>query len=137
MGHILIKRHPKDVFEGICPYHNDCLEGIASGPSIEARYGIKSDNLPENHIGWEIEAYYLAQALINYTLTLVPGKIILGGGVMNQSHLIEKIHYEYEKQLNGYMAISNIGNYIVTPELENSSGLIGSLIIGKEQIGNI
>ena len=88
MGHIWVKRHPDDQYEGTCPYHKDCLEGLAAGPSIEARIGIKGQDLPQDHPIWDIQAFYIAQALINYTLTLAPEKIILGGGVMNQDHLL-------------------------------------------------
>ena len=90
MGHIWVKRHPDDQYEGTCPYHKDCLEGLAAGPSIEARIGIKGQDLPQDHPIWDIQAFYIAQALINYTLTLAPEKIILGGGVMNQDHLLQK-----------------------------------------------
>ncbi|MGX7173173.1 ROK family protein [Enterococcus ratti] len=133
MGHIWVKRHSKDVYEGTCPYHKDCLEGLAAGPSIKARTGIKGQNLPKDHPVWEIQAFYIAQALINYTLTLAPEKIILGGGVMNQEHLLQKIRQQFVKQMNGYMETPAINEYIVRWGLPNESGIIGSLLLAEKE----
>jgi len=80
MGHIVIRRHPEDHYQGKCPYHIDCFEGLAAGPAIEARYGVKAHELEERSDVWELEAYYIAQALMNFILILSPQKIILGGG---------------------------------------------------------
>lgn len=91
MGHIFVRQHPEDLFLGNCPYHGTCLEGLAAGPSIEARYGKKGSLLSNNDKVWEIQAYYLAQALINYTMILSPDRIILGGGVMKQKRLYRMI----------------------------------------------
>src|SRR5690606_18697691 len=84
MGQIMVKRHPNDTFEGFCPYHGDCLEGLAAGPSLEKRWSKKGQELTDQPEVWEIEAYYLAQALMNYILVLSPEKIVVGGGVMKQ-----------------------------------------------------
>lgn len=88
MGHILVRRHPKDAYKGRCPYHGDCLEGLAAGPAIEERWGDKAFNLGDQEEVWEMEGYYMAQALMQYILILSPKKIILGGGVMNQEHVL-------------------------------------------------
>ncbi|EUJ34314.1 fructokinase, partial [Brochothrix campestris FSL F6-1037] len=90
MGHILVKHHSDDAFAGVCPYHGDCLEGLAAGPAIAARFQQAATTLPPEHEAWDIEAFYLAQAAVNYTLTLSPEKIIFGGGVMKQSQLYPK-----------------------------------------------
>jgi len=133
MGHILLRKHPKDTYLGKCPFHGDCFEGLAAGPAIEERFGIKAYELPADHIAWEIEAYYIAQALINYTMILSPNKIILGGGVMKQKQLFPLIRQEFIKQLNGYIKkpeLSNdIDNYIVYPGLGDHSGMYGSLAL--------
>ena len=84
MGHIIVKRHPEDTYEGKCPFHKDCFEGMAAGPAIEERWGKKGYELAVDHKAWEIEAYYIAQGVVNFILTLSPEKIILGGGVMKQ-----------------------------------------------------
>ncbi|MBS4535639.1 ROK family protein [Clostridium sp. D2Q-14] len=134
MGHILIKPDPKDNFEGVCPYHGNCLEGLAAGPSIEKRYGTKAQNLSSDHKIWGIVAYYLAQALVNYTLVLRPEKIILGGGVMNQPHMLDLVKEEFERLLSNYVEIPNIGAYIVTPSLENDAGVTGGLILAQQSL---
>ncbi|WFA08089.1 ROK family protein [Tissierella sp. Yu-01] len=133
MGHILVRRHPKDDnFQGWCPYHGDCLEGLAAGPSVEKRYGMKAQDLGPDHEVWEILAYYLAQALFNYTLVLRPEKIILGGGVMKQPQLLEMIKKEFMALLGDYIEISEIDEYIVKPILGDNAGIIGGLILAKE-----
>lgn len=133
MGHILLRKHPEDTYNGKCPFHGDCLEGLAAGPAIEERFGIKAYNLPPDHLAWEIEAYYIAQALINYTMILSPNRIILGGGVMKQQQLFPLIRKEFIKQLGGYIKkpelSSDIDNYIVYPGLGDHSGMYGSLAL--------
>ncbi|GKU83942.1 hypothetical protein NCCP28_33380 [Niallia sp. NCCP-28] len=92
MGHILVRRHPDDKYKRKCPYHHDCLEGLAAGPAIEERWGDKGVNLVERAEVWELEGYYLAQALMQYILILSPKRIILGGGVMNQKQVFATIY---------------------------------------------
>lgn len=92
MGHILLPHDRQaDPFPGICPYHGDCLEGLASGPALQARWGVSGETLPPEHPAWALEAHYLALACINFICTLSPQRIILGGGVMSQSHLFPLI----------------------------------------------
>lgn len=132
MGHIHVKRHPDDTFVGTCPYHNDCLEGLAAGPSLEGRTGIKGQDLPEDHPIWDIQAYYIAQALMSYTLILAPEIIILGGGVMNQDHLLLKIRQQFVDQMNGYMETPEASEYIVRWGLPNKSGITGCLLLAAD-----
>lgn len=131
MGHIIVKRHPDDSYQGKCPYHKDCLEGLASGPAIEERWGQKGNELPQNHKAWDLEAFYIAEALVNYILILSPEKIILGGGVMKQKQLFPKIRENVKKLLNGYIQtnsiLENIDEYIVYPELGDNAGLLGAI----------
>jgi len=133
MGHILVRRHPEDTYEGKCPYHKDCLEGLAAGPSIEARWSVKGSELSTDHPGWEMIAYYLAQALMNYILILSPEKMIMGGGVMKQKQLFPLIHRNLTEILNGYIQndaiLKNIEEYIVYPELGDHAGLCGALAL--------
>jgi fructokinase len=133
MGHIWVKRHPEDTYEGTCPYHKDCLEGLSAGPSIEARTGIKGQELLQDHPVWDMQAFYIAQALINYTLTLAPEKIILGGGVMNQDHLLQKIRQQFVELMGGYMETPKVSDYIVRWGLPNESGIIGSLLLAEKE----
>lgn len=132
MGHIIIRNHPDDDFEGVCPYHKNCLEGLAAGPSIEKRYGVKAENLDSNHKIWGILAYYLAQALVNYTLILRPEKIILGGGVMNQASMLDLVKEEFSLLLANYIETPDLDSYIVRPSLGNNVGIAGGLILAHQ-----
>lgn len=133
MGHIFIKRHPEDTYKGKCPFHQDCFEGLASGPAIEERWGVKAYDLPIDHEAWNLEAYYIAQALVNYILTISPEKIILGGGVMKQSQLFPLIRKYVKEMLNNYVQteeiLENIDEYIVYPKLGDNAGLLGSIAL--------
>ncbi|WP_342044847.1 ROK family protein [Bacillus sp. OTU530] len=137
MGHIFIKRHEEDSFGGSCPYHKDCLEGMASGPAIEKRWGKKGLELAGVTKVWELEAYYLAQAVANYILIISPKKIILGGGVMKQQHLISMVRDRVAGLLNGYLqhesiTSGQIKDYIVSPGLGENAGLCGALALAKK-----
>lgn len=133
-GHVLIRRHPEDEFAGACPYHHDCLEGLAAGPAIEKRWGLKGIELPSNHLAWEMEAYYIGQAITNAILMLSPNKVILGGGVMHQKHLFPMIQREVQNNLQGYVnsdyLLKMIDQYIVEPGLGDNAGLCGALALG-------
>ena len=133
MGHMLVKQHPDDDFKGACPFHNSCLEGMAAGPAIEKRLGIKGQDLSENHPYWSIEADYIAQCAYNTTLMLSPDIIVFGGGVMQQNHMIEKVRQLFEKKMNDYTMYPDIDSYIVTPKLGNEAGIIGCLSLAKDK----
>nr|WP_263314888.1 ROK family protein [Mammaliicoccus sp. Marseille-Q6498] len=133
MGHMSIKKHVEDTFEGNCPYHATCLEGLASGPAIEKRSGIKAEYIEEQDIIWDMVAYYIAQAAFNTTLLLSPEKIILGGGVMHQSHLLDKIHTQFEKLNNEYVTTPPVEEYIVKPSLNDDQGIIGCLALAQNE----
>lgn len=132
MGHILLRRHPKDPFDGFCPYHQDCLEGLAAGPAIKKRWGTKGAGLAKEHPAWEMEAYYLAQALMQYILILSPEKIIMGGGVMKQVHLFPRIHQEVGKLSSRFLTLPWMKSYIVPPLLGDDSGIMGALMMAKQ-----
>lgn len=135
MGHILIKKHVKDKYEGFCPYHGDCLEGLTAGPSIEKRYGVSGKKLDKDHEVWKFISYYLAQALVNYTLIIRPEKIILGGGVMNQDHMLSLVKKEFKSLLSDYVEVPNIDDYIVKPLLKDNAGIIGGLVLASKECG--
>lgn len=141
MGHIMLKQHKDDDFAGICRFHGNCLEGLASGPAIEKRFNTKAINLEETHLAWEIEAYYIAQALMNYTLILSPHQIILGGGVMKQQQLFPLIRKNFKELMNGYInkpeLMEHIDDYIVYPGLGDHSGTYGSLALATLLIENL
>ncbi|SET86645.1 ROK family protein [Paenibacillus sp. NFR01] len=138
MGHIYVRRHPDDRYEGFCPYHNDCLEGLAAGPAIGKRWGLPAGELPADHPAWAMEAHYLAHALMNYTLILSPQRIVMGGGVMKQQQLFPLIHAELQKLLAGYVQHpalgTDIGSYIVPPQLGDNAGLAGALGLARQAL---
>ena len=134
MGHMLVVPHPDDSFEGSCPFHGNCLEGMAAGPAIEKRLGKKGQELSEDEPFWSIEAEYIAQCAYNTTLMLSPDVIIFGGGVMKQRHMVEKVHQAFERLVNGYVKTPAVADYIVTPELEDNAGTLGCLALAREAV---
>lgn len=134
MGHILVRQHPDDHFEGACPYHQNCLEGLAAGPAIEKRFGVKGQELPADHLYWEIEAYYIAQCAYTATLQLSPERIIFGGGVMQQEHMVQRVRVIFKDLLNDYVRTPDLAQYIVTPALANNAGTIGCFALARDQV---
>jgi len=131
LGHIPVPHdRAADPFEGFCPYHGDCLEGMAAGPAIGERWGRPAVDLPSDHPAWELEAHYLALALHVFICTLSPERIILGGGVMEQMQLFPLVRHKVIAYLNGYIQspsiLSNIDGYIVPPGLGNRAGVLGA-----------
>lgn len=137
MGHQLVKRHAQDLdFAGVCPYHQDCLEGLAAGPSVKARTGIAGEDLPADHPVWDIQAYYIAQAAMNATLTLAPAKIVFGGGVMAKEGMLARVQKEFVKLLNAYVALpTNVEEYLVLPVIaDNGSATEGNFRLAKNEL---
>ena len=133
-GHILMRRREDDHYEGKCPYHKTCLEGLAAGPAIEERWGKKGIELQDRDEVWDLEAYYLAQALTDYILILAPQLIILGGGVMHQEQLFTRIRAYVKDMLNGYIKtkeLEDIDHYIVPASLHDDQGIMGALELGR------
>nr|MCR4922382.1 ROK family protein [Lachnospiraceae bacterium] len=129
-GHMMMIRHPKDKYEGRCPFHKSCLEGMAAGPAIEERWGKKAIELKDQKEVWEIEAHYIAQAIMNMILTLMPKKIILGGGVMHQEQLFPLIREKVKENLNGYIKtkeLEDMDSYIVPASLNDDQGIMGCI----------
>lgn len=129
MGHLRIPHdRGRDPFAGSCPYHGDCLEGLASGPALAARWGRPGEELATDHPAWELEAHYLGLGLANVVLMLAPLRILLGGGVMRQAGLCERIGAELGGVLNGYVAAGEVG----TAELGERAGVLGALILAEQ-----
>lgn len=136
MGHMVMQVREDDTYAGKCPYHGTCFEGLAAGPAIEERWGKKGYELPADHPAWDLEAWYIAQALAVYVLTLSPKKIILGGGVMHQEQLFPMIHKYLQERLNGYIqkeeiTTDKIKDYVVSPGLKDNAGVCGALALAK------
>ena len=136
IGHILLLPHPDDpVPDGFCPYHRHCLEGLASGPSVEKRWGVSGRELPADHQAWQLEAHYLAQLCVNAIMAFSPEMIIFGGGIMQQKHLFPLVRKETLHLLNGYIPESLFGDgmssYIVEPGLGTASGITGAYLLAR------
>lgn len=130
-GHIRVQRHSADQnFTGVCAFHEDCLEGLASATALTQRFG-DPIKLPEDHIAWEIEAYYLAQACLTLYLTARLERIVLGGGLMLAPYLLDRVRTQFADLLNGYLQMSeaDICALIVTPKLGDDAGLFGGAYI--------
>jgi len=139
MGHIPLPHNKSlDPFEGICPFHKDCFEGLASGPALEKRWGQKAETLPANHPAWELEAHYIALALSSFICTLSPERIILGGGVSQQSNLMPLIREKTCESLNNYVQspaiLENIDSYILPPKLGNRAGVLGAIALALQAL---
>ena len=137
MGHIRIPHDlVRDPYPGGCPFHGDCLEGLASGPAMEARWGTKASNLRADHPAWELEAHYLALALASWVCTLSPKCILLGGGVMQQSQLFDLVRNELARLLNGYVRteqiLSGLDRYVRPPLLGSHAGVLGALVLAEQ-----
>lgn len=136
MGHIRVPHdRATDPFEGACIYHGDCLEGLAAGPAIERRWGQRGETLPPEHPAWELEARYLGLAVVNYTLTLAPQRVIMGGGVMSQAHLFPMIRQQVRALLNEYLQVPQITHeldrFVVPPELGARAGVLGAIALAE------
>ena len=135
-GHIFLARHPQDPMEkGVCPYHELCLEGLASGPAIAARWGKPGAELADRKEVWELEAYYLAQAICSYIMILSPERIIVGGGVSHQEQMMPMIRAEVQRQMGGYIqakGMQNLDSYIVLPSLNDNQGIMGGLKLAMD-----
>jgi fructokinase len=135
-GHMRLPHdRKKDPFPGICPFHGDCFEGMCCGPALARRWRKPAETLPDNHPAWNLEAMYIAYALVNIILTVSPQRIVLGGGVMGHKQLFPSIRNKVRVLLNGYPALSiligSMEDYIVPPGLGSRSGVLGALAMAK------
>lgn len=139
-GHISIPHDwQRDPFPGICPYHGDCLEGLASGVAMQKRWGQPPENLANDHPAWELEAEYLALALTNYIYAYSPRQIVLGGGVAQHAGLIQRVRVKIPQRNNGYiqssMLAQDIDQYIQPPGLGYRSGALGAMAMAIKMVG--
>ncbi len=136
MGHIRVPHDwAADPFPGTCPFHGDCLEGLASGPALEARWGQRGETLSADHPAWDLEAKYLALGLVAIICILSSQRVLLGGGVMSQTHLFPKIQCQVKQLLNGYIRapalIDDLDTYIVPPALGERAGVLGAMAMAR------
>lgn len=133
IGHLLVP--DLDAMYGkntnVCPFHTSCLEGRASGPAIESRWGIPGGEIPDHHIAWELEAKYLALGCVNLTAAWSPDLIILGGGVSQKPGLIERVRAEFDLLAGGYWQLPPLNQYLQLPGLDQKAGIIGALVLAQ------
>ena len=138
MGHMRVPRDPADTFAGVCPFHGDCLEGLASGPAIHARRGLPGEALAVDDPLWAFEARYLAFGIVNVVGVLSPRRIIVGGGVMRQPTLLARVRSEVQRLLAGYVrapaVVEAIEQYIVAPALGGRTGVLGALALARQGV---
>jgi fructokinase len=131
VGHVRVPHdRERDPFPGNCPYHGDCLEGLAAAPAIEARWGQDPRCLPGDHPAWDLEARYLALGLVNSICVLSPERIILGGGVMTREELFPMIRGNIAELLNGYLDAPDI----VPPSLGSRAGVLGAMALAEAML---
>jgi fructokinase len=138
MGHVPMPVLDGDTFPGVCPFHGRCLEGLACGPAIAARTGKPVPEIAPDDPVWNLTARYLAYGLSGFVVTLSPRRIILGGGVMHQTHLLSKIRRALASVLNGYVnapeLATGIDEYVVPSPLGQKAGLYGALVLAERAI---
>ncbi|NKB66673.1 MAG: ROK family protein [Candidatus Latescibacteria bacterium] len=139
MGHIPLPRDTtRDPYQGYCPFHGDCFEGLASGPALEDRWGLPADQLPPDHPAWSLQAHYLAVGLASFIYTLSPQRLVLGGGVMDQAHLFPLVRQELATLINGYLQIDELDQgldqFVVPPGLGPRAGLCGALVLAAQAL---
>ncbi|HYL02926.1 MAG TPA: ROK family protein [Steroidobacteraceae bacterium] len=137
LGHIRVARAPGDAWPGVCRFHGDCVEGLASGPAIEARSGSAPAQLRADDPVWETVAHALAQLVHTLVLALAPQRIVMGGGVLGaQPHLLQRIRSAASASLNAYPDPGWIGSglaqYLVPPGLGTLAGPLGALAVAAD-----
>jgi fructokinase len=138
-GHMALPHDwQKDPFPGVCPFHGDCLEGLASGVSMQQRWGQSPESLPDGHPAWALESDYIALALVNLIYACSPRRIILGGGVCQHPGLMAAIRCKVRHFMNGYLqsslVLEKIDQYILAPALGNRSGGLGAIAMAIELV---
>lgn len=141
-GHIPVARdRDRDPFVGSCPFHGDCLEGLASGPAIAARLGFAAEGLWSEDPVWDLIADYLGQLVVTLELTVAPERIVFGGGVGSLPHLLPRIRAAAHRRLNGYLhhlkAPETMLAHIVPPGLDNRSGVLGALLAAADAFATL
>ncbi len=137
IGHMYLPHdRGADPYQGACPYHGDCLEGLASGTAMAGRWKQPAETLPPDHPAWDLEARYLGLALSNLTCTVAPQAIVLGGGVLGQQHLLDRVRRETERALNGYIVSPwlkpGLTDYIMAAGLGRRAGVLGAIALAMQ-----
>lgn len=130
LGHVRVKRWPGDDFAGACPYHGDCVEGLASGTALQARFGGRLTDLADDDPAWDSVAWTLAQLCHVIVCAAAPRRIAMGGGVIDrQPHLLTRINSLLIESLNGFLRLPADGAYVRAPELGKDAGPLGAIAL--------
>ena len=131
LGHMYVPRAPQDLYEGGCANHGDCVEGLAAGPSIVARWGAQLQDLPEGHAAYSLIGHYIGHLVVNVLLTIAPKRVILGGGVMSNLDLFKPVRRTVQRLLNGFYAPQvideHVEEFVVPPGLGSDAGVLGAI----------
>ena len=128
-GHLKVPRKAGDDFAGVCPFHTDCIEGLASGPAIAGRWGKPANELPADHPAWETQAWYLAHGILSLLAIVSPSKVIIGGGVSQAEGLHDQINRQLVKIAAGYFPILADPHYVASPLLGQEAGIRGAFLL--------
>ncbi len=135
-GHILPRRHPQDEFAGVCPFHGDCIEGLASGPAMRARWGAPAETLEASHRAWEIESWYLAQAVASALLVGAADRVVIGGGVGTSPGLVERVRQDVARLIGDYRAVleprGGLDVVVASAGLGLRAGVLGAIRTAQE-----
>lgn len=133
IGHLRVPHdRSRDPFPGSCPFHGDCWEGLAAGPAIAARWGVSGDRLAADHAAWELEAEYVALGILSIVLVAAPRRVVVGGGVMSRSGLIERVRVRLTELLGDYPPGPRIAadpGYLAAPALGDDAGVLGAIAL--------
>jgi fructokinase len=137
MGHVRVPHdRVADPFAGTCPYHGDCLEGLAAAPAVAERWGQPPEALPADHPAWALEAHYLALGVVSVIAILSPRRVVMGGGLLRQPALLPMVRREIVRLLNGYVPAAaideSIDDYVVSPALGSRAGVLGALALAQD-----
>jgi fructokinase len=135
-GHMRVPRHLDDLFVGVCPFHGDCIEGLASAPALKARWGMDAADLPDDHIAWDIEAHCLAHLAVNLILTTAVQRVVFGGGVIVRAGLVERVATKARAFIGRYgpNAPGEAGISIVAAGLGLDAGLLGGVWLAQNVV---
>lgn len=133
IGHLMMPDFDKEFGKStnVCPFHDSCLEGRASGPAVEARWGVPGHELPDDHEAWDLQARYLAAGCMSLTAAWSPEVIILGGGVSQKAGLIDRVRRDFEKMAGDYWKLPPLDCYLTTPALDQQAGIVGALVMAQ------
>lgn len=134
-GHWFPRRAEGDTFEGVCPFHKDCLEGLASGPAIDRRWGKEAKDLPDDHQAWEFEAHYLAQATMTLLAAVNPARVVIGGGVSQAKGFHERVEKMVRDMAQEYFpALEENHPFVVPPAFGQQAGIRGAFILASRAV---